>query len=75
MEEQVKVSKVSWWHSACRDACGEVDWYKADFRLWWSAEGETEQVILLLWNKVQSYEVNVRAKGYTKQVVLLLWNI
>ena len=29
----VKVLKVGWSISACRVACGEVYWYKANFRL------------------------------------------
>ena len=37
LEEPVKVLNVGWWISACRVACrvacGEVDWYKAKFRL------------------------------------------
>ena len=32
-EELVKVLKVGLYISACRVACGEVDWYKANFRL------------------------------------------
>ena len=31
--EEVKVLKVGLYISACRVACGEVDWYKANFRL------------------------------------------
>ena len=33
LEEPVKVLKVGLYISACRVACGEVDWYKANFRL------------------------------------------
>ena len=33
LEELVKVLKVGSYISACRVACGEVDWYKANFRL------------------------------------------
>ena len=33
LEESVKVLKVGLYISACRVACGEVDWYKANFRL------------------------------------------
>ena len=33
LEEPVKVLKVGLYICACRVACGEVDWYKADFRL------------------------------------------
>ena len=33
LEEPVKVLKVGSYISACRVACGEVDWYKANFRL------------------------------------------
>ena len=33
LEEPVKVLKVGVYISACRVACGEVDWYKANFRL------------------------------------------
>ena len=33
LEELVKVLKVGLYISACRIACGEVDWYKANFRL------------------------------------------
>ena len=33
LEEPVKVLKVGWQISACRVACGEVDCYKANFRL------------------------------------------
>ena len=33
LEELVKVLKVGLYISACRVACGEVDWYKANFRL------------------------------------------
>ena len=29
----VKVLKVGWSISVCRVECGEVDWYKANFRL------------------------------------------
>ena len=31
--EPVEVLKVGLYISACRVACGEVDWYKANFRL------------------------------------------
>ena len=31
--EEPKVLKVGLYISACRVACGEVDWYKANFRL------------------------------------------
>ena len=31
--EPVKVLKVGLYISACRVVCGEVDWYKANFRL------------------------------------------
>ena len=33
LEEPVKVFKVGLYISACRVVCGEVDWYKANFRL------------------------------------------
>ena len=33
LEEPVKVLKVGLYISACRVVCGEVDWYKANFRL------------------------------------------
>ena len=33
LEEPVEVLKVGLYISACRVACGEVDWYKANFRL------------------------------------------
>ena len=33
LEEPVKVLKVGLYISACTVACGEVDWYKANFRL------------------------------------------
>ena len=33
LEEPVKVLKIGLYISACRVACGEVDWYKANFRL------------------------------------------
>ena len=33
LEEPVKVLKVGLYISACRVECGEVDWYKANFRL------------------------------------------
>ena len=33
LEEPVKVLKVGMYISACRVACKEVDWYKANFRL------------------------------------------
>ena len=33
LEEPVKVMKVGLYISACRVVCGEVDWYKANFRL------------------------------------------
>ena len=33
LEELVKVLKVGLYISASRVACGEVDWYKANFRL------------------------------------------
>ena len=33
LEEPVKVLKVGLYISACGVACGEVDWYKANFRL------------------------------------------
>ena len=33
LEEPVKVLKVGLYISACRVACGEVGWYKANFRL------------------------------------------
>ena len=33
LEEPVKVLKVGLYISACRVAYGEVDWYKANFRL------------------------------------------
>ena len=33
LEELVKVWKVGLYISACRVVCGEVDWYKANFRL------------------------------------------
>ena len=33
LEEPVKVLKVSLYISACRVVCGEVDWFKANFRL------------------------------------------
>ena len=33
LEELVKVLKVDFYISACRVACGEVDWYKTKFRL------------------------------------------
>ena len=33
LEEPVKVLKVGLYISACRVACGVVDWYKANFRL------------------------------------------
>ena len=33
LEEPVKVLKVGLYISACRVACEEVDWYKANFRL------------------------------------------
>ena len=31
--EPITVLKISWWISACRVVCGEVDWYNANFRL------------------------------------------
>ena len=33
LEEPVEVLKVGLYTSACRVVCGEVDWYKANFRL------------------------------------------
>ena len=33
LEEPVEVLKVGLYISACRVTCGEVDWYKANFRL------------------------------------------
>ena len=33
LEEPVKVLKVGVYISACRVACGVVDWYNANFRL------------------------------------------
>ena len=33
LEELVKVLEVGLYISACRVACGEVGWYKANFRL------------------------------------------
>ena len=33
LEEPVEVLKVGLYISTCRVACGEVDWYKANFRL------------------------------------------
>ena len=33
LEEPVKVLKVGLYISACRVACGEADWYKANFKL------------------------------------------
>ena len=33
LEEPVKVLKVGLYISACRVACGEVDWYKTNFKL------------------------------------------
>ena len=33
LEEPVKVLMVGLYISACRVVCGEVDWYKANFRL------------------------------------------
>ena len=35
LEEPVEVLKGGLYISACRVACGEVDWYKANFRLYW----------------------------------------
>ena len=39
LEEPVKVLKVDLCISACRVACGEVDWYKANFSCSGKAEG------------------------------------
>ena len=33
LEEPVTVLKVGLYISACRVVCGEVDWYKANYRL------------------------------------------
>ena len=33
LEEPVRVLKVGLYISACRVACGELDWYKTNFRL------------------------------------------
>ena len=33
LEKPVEVLKVGLYISACRVVCGEVDWYKANFRL------------------------------------------
>ena len=52
LEEPVKVLKVGLYISACRVAVERLTGIKPTLGCRGKAEGQTERVILLLWNKV-----------------------